>query len=351
LQAEWYRQNRLSAFGWRSIFLINLPLGLIVLIGLFMLMPNRKPNRTPTIDFAGTILLAISVTGIVLWSDSSQIFGSMTAPGSFTVLAISCVCILLWIRVERHAREPIIPLLLLANPTVALLIAISITSGAVAIGMVNYFALFLQSVFGLAPASAGLFFIPVTTGIVVGSLTSGRLMSASGRYKPYAILGLSLSTFCFIMLSVFGRSETPLFFVAVLMGLQGIGIGLGQQVPVLGVQNAARGGDIGAATGTVTLSRMIGAATAISIYGALLGKSLDAAGSIPGVGPVSDLKPVALGQLGESAHAIAVSAYESAFANVFFFAALTAGLGLVAALVVKSSELGYSQAKSGKAGA
>ncbi|AMM85802.1 MDR family MFS transporter [Martelella sp. AD-3] len=331
-----------AAFGWRSIFLINLPLALIVLCGLFFLLPNRKPDRQPKIDFAGAALLAVAVTAVVLWSDSSEIFGSLIAPWSLGVVGVAVVCGLAFVLAERRAPEPIIPLSLLANPTVSLLIFISIASGAVAIGMVNYLALYLQTVYGLSPTTAGLFFIPITSGIVIGSISSGRLMSMTGRYKPYAIMGLALSTLCFTLLALYSR-EAPLYAVAVIMGLQGIGVGLGQQVPVLGVQNAARGGDVGAATGTVTLSRMIGAATAISIYGALLARGLSQAPPVPGAGPLADLTPVAIHDLTGAAHAAAIAGYADTFSAIFTFAACLAFAGLLAAMSLKPIALGAAR--------
>nr|WP_272213572.1 MDR family MFS transporter [Marinicella sp. W31]MDC2879531.1 MDR family MFS transporter [Marinicella sp. W31] len=328
-----------AAFGWRSIFLINLPLAIVVLCGVFFIVPHRKPDRQPKIDFAGAILLAVTVTAIVLWSDSSEIFGSLFAAPSLGVVAVAVVCGFAWVLAERRAPEPIIPLSLLANKTVALLILVSVTSGAVAIGMVNFLALYLQTVYGLSPTAAGLFFIPITSGIVIGSISSGRLMSITGRYKPYAIIGLALSTLCFTLLALFS-GDAPLAVVAIIMGTQGISIGLGQQVPVLGVQNAALGGDVGAATGTVTLSRMIGAATAISIYGALLAHGLNNAPSIPGAGSLTDLTPTAISGLTGTAHQAALAGYAETFIMIFAFAAFVALTGLIAAISLKPIKLG-----------
>lgn len=328
-----------AAFGWRSIFLVNIPVGFVVLAGIYLLLPNRKTGRTPKIDYTGALLLALMVTGLVLWCDSGEIFGSMLAPASLGLLAAVAVLTVCWIAVERRAREPIIPLSLFANPTVILLLAVSIASGAVAIGMVNYFALFLQTVHGLSPTKAGLFFLPVTFGIVLGALTGGRLMSKSGRYKPFAVLGLSVSAVAFILLALFS-SSAPLIVIAMIMGAHGLGIGLGQQVPVLGVQNAARGGDVGAATGTVTLSRMIGASAAISIYGAILARTLGAQPDIPGLGPIAELSPTVIASLSVPAHSMAVGGYGATFTLLYMFAAATTLIGLVAALALKPVVLG-----------
>ena len=328
-----------AAFGWRSIFLVNLPVGLVVLAGLHILLPNRKTGRKPKIDFLGALLLALMVTGIVLWCDSGEIFGSMLSPASLGVAAAVAVLTGLWVMVERRAPEPMIPLSLFSNRTVVLLLIVSITSGSIAIGMVNYLALFLQTVHGLSPTAAGLFFIPVTIGLAVGALTGGRLMSITGRYRPFAILGLSLSTLAFVTLSLFAVSA-PLALMAAILGLHGLGIGFGQQVPVLGVQNAARGGDVGAATGTVTLSRMVGASAGISIYGAILAHGLGRSAPIPGVGPLTELSPTAIAALPEPARALAIGGYGDTFTMLFMFAAVVCLIGLFAALALRPMLLG-----------
>ena len=315
-----------AAFGWRSIFLVNLPVGLIVLAGLHILLPNRKTGRKPKIDFLGALLLALMVTGIVLWCDSGEIFGSMLSPASFGVVAAVAVLTGLWVMVERRAPEPMIPLSLFSNRTVVLLLIISIASGSIAIGMVNYLALFLQTV-------------PVPLGLAVGARTGGRLMSIPGRYRPLAILGLSLSTLAFVTLSLFAVSA-PLALMAAILGLHGLGIGFGQQVPVLGAHTAARGGDVGAATGTVTLSRMVGASAGISIYGAILAYGLDRSASIPGVGPLTELSPTAIAALPEPARALAIGGYGDTFTMLFMFAAAVCMIGLVAALALRPMLLG-----------
>ena len=180
-------------FGWRSIFLVNIPIGLIVLTGLFFFLPYRRPTRLPTIDYAGALLLAGAVTSVVLLGDGAELFGSLFSLGSLAVIAAGVLCAVAWVLVERRAPEPIVPLTLFRSPTFSLMLVISLMSGAVGIGMVNYFALFLQTTTGLTPSVAGLLFILLTGGIVAGSLTAGRLISLSGRYKPFAIVSASLT--------------------------------------------------------------------------------------------------------------------------------------------------------------
>ncbi|MCB1446867.1 MAG: MFS transporter [Rhizobiaceae bacterium] len=326
-------------FGWRSIFLVNLPVGIVVMTGLALILPYRKPVRKPKIDFAGAILLAGAVASLVLWADGRQLFGSLLSTGGIAVIAIGIACAVAWIFVERRVPEPIVPLPLFANPTFSLLLVVSLTSGAVGIGSVNYVALFLQTTTGLSPSHAGLLFMALTGGIAAGSLTAGRLISMTGRYKIFAMISTTGSTVTFLIYAQL-HPGTPIPVIAALMVLQGLSVGFGQQVPVVGVQNASDPRDVGAATGAVTLTRMAGASIAISIYGAVLSgfvKAQDVA--IPGIGNIDELTPAALAALPPRSREMVAAIYANAFHPVFLSMAGLIAIGLVAAISLKNTRL------------
>ena len=326
-------------FGWRSIFLINLPLGIIVITGLAFMLPYRRPERQPKIDYIGAILLAATITSVVLWADSSELFGSLFAWQSLAIVVFAILCGTLWVQVERRAPEPIVPLRLFKDSTFPLFMIISLVSGGLGIGMVNYYALFLQTTTGLSPSSAGLFFIAVTGGIVLGSLTAGRLISITGIYKPFSIAGLTIALIIMLLFSQV-HAGTPLVIIGALMFAQGLGVGLGQQAPIIGVQNSAPKSDIGAASGAVTLTRMGGAAIAISIYGAIIASNLKGVGAdIPGVGRIQELTPKMLAELPSASQTAVANLYAGAFTPLFLAAAATAVIGLIAAIMLKPVRL------------
>ncbi|MDO9416621.1 MDR family MFS transporter [Pararhizobium sp.] len=326
-------------FGWRSIFLINIPIGVIVLIGLFMFLPYRRPIRQPKIDYAGALLLAGAVTTVVLLGDGAELFGSLFSLGSLAVLSTGVLLAAAWVFVERKAPEPIVPLTLFRNPTFSLMLVISLASGAIGIGMVNYFALFLQTTTGLTPSIAGLLFVMLTGGIVCGSLTAGRLISRTGRYKPFSITSAGLMALALLIFTQI-QPGTPIYIICAVMALHGIGIGFGQQVPVVGVQNIVSRADVGAATGAVTLSRMAGASIAISIYGATIAAGL-AHGKvvIPGVPDIETLTPLVLSTLPEATRHLVAEDYTVAFQPLFLTAMGFALMALIAAISLKSVRL------------
>jgi predicted MFS family arabinose efflux permease len=281
----------------------------------------------------------MTTTSIVLAADGTELFGSLLSPQTLGIIAIGIVCAVTWVFVERRAPEPIVPLSLFRNPTFGLLLIISVTSGAVAIGMVNYFALFLQTTTGLSPSMAGLLFILLTGGIVCGSLSAGRLISATGRYKPFAIASATCSLIAFVLLSQV-HAGTSVAFIGALMLLHGIGIGLAQQVPVIGVQNAATNRDVGAATGAVTLSRMGGASIAISIYGAIIAAKLGQVGvSIPGVSNIEELTPKMMAALPDATREAVAEAYAAAFNPLFATAAAICLIGLMTSILLRNVQL------------
>jgi EmrB/QacA subfamily drug resistance transporter len=326
-------------FGWRSIFLVNLPIGIAVFIGLAILLPYKKPVRKPKIDYAGAALLAGAIASVVLWADSSELFGGLLAPKSLAVIAFGLVCLAGWIMVERRAPEPVVPLTLFSNTTVSLLLYISLISGAIGIGMSNYYALYLQSGLGMSPTVAGLFFIPLTGGIAIGSLSAGRIISRTGDYKIFSILSTATGLVTLTAVAFFGAT-VPLWALVALLLVQGLGIGCGQQVPVLGVQNAARRSDTGAATSTVTLTRMGGASIGISIYGAILSAGVAShAVPIAGVADIEKLTPAAASALPAAAQHTIAEIYLAACEPLFLTAAFISLTGLVAALCLKNIKL------------
>ena len=326
-------------FGWRSIFLVNLPVGVAVLAGLYLLLPHVRPDRQPKIDYAGAITLALAIGATVLWADSAQIFGGLLAPEALGVLALAVIAAIAWVMIERRAPEPIVPLHLFRNSTFPLLLVVALASGGVGIGLVNFHALFLQMTTGLSPAHAGLFFIAITGGIAAGSLTAGRLIERTGRYKPFLVAALALTVTALLILSRL-HVGTPLWLLAAVLLGCGTAIGLGQQSPVIGVQMAAPRRDIGAATGAVTLCRMAGASLAISIYGAVLSARLAAGGAaIPDVADPATLSPDGLAALPEASRIAVGLLFSDAFTWVYTTAAGIAALGLVAALMLHPARM------------
>jgi len=327
-------------FGWRSIFLVNVPIGILVLVALAFLLPYKRPERKPKVDYLGAVLLAGAIASVVLLADSLELFGSLVAPQSLVILALGIACVLGWIAVEKRVEEPVVPLSLFKSPTIRLLLVVSMVSGCLGIGLVNYFALFFQTGLGMTPSMAGLLFIPMTVGIAVGSLNAGKIMSRTGYYRIFSIVSTGVTSLATAMF-FFVDAGTSLYLLIPLCFLQGLGVGIGQQVPVLGVQNAAPYRDVGAATGATTLTRIGGASIGISIYGAIVSSGIGKfSGSVPGVDNIAKLTPAQIASLpAETQHQIS-EIYAAACHPLFLAAAFLGFIGFIAALSLKNVQLG-----------
>ncbi|GHA36538.1 MFS transporter [Devosia pacifica] len=335
--------------GWEYIFLINLPIGVGVILALALVMPRFETGRQPTIDVPGGLLLALAVTTTVFWAEEALGSGyGGIVPYILPVIAL--VAIVGFILVERRAEEPIVPLRLFSTRTITLALSISVISGVATLGMLNYFALFLQTVTGLEPAMAGLLFVPSAIGSLVASIGSGYLVARTGRYKMFPVAAMAIGV---VVLMAFTQvqSTTPLWMICVMMFFFSFSIGLQMQTLMVAVQAAAPHRDVGAATGTITLARMIGASLGLAANGGLLtaaltrvGNGLSEATASVMPGTMNDMTPAAIAILPAQAAGEVVTGFTLAFADLFHFGALLFAVGFVAALFLPNVKLGSKEA-------
>ena len=175
-----------AAAGWRSIFLVTLPLAALSILGFLKCLPGHVSRRRPVIDFAGAIAIALTVTILVIWTDSARVFGSFSAPESLFLALAAGLGLVLSALIERRAPEPVLPPGLLRQWNFSLLCVTTLCSGAVSLGLVTYYAYFLQMAFGLSPAHSGLFFIALTVGVSSGALLSGQMMTRGWHFADPA---------------------------------------------------------------------------------------------------------------------------------------------------------------------
>lgn len=317
-------------FGWRSIFLTTAPVGLAAMIGIIKLLPNQNYITKRTIDYAGAFLLAAIVSMIVLWVDSNKLFGSFLSLNSVLLGLVIVVTGCLWVVIERKSPEPIIPLHLLTNQRFALLALATMCCGAVAIGLTNFFAYFLQTVIALSPTRAGLFFIALTLGVSVGAVVAGRLMAGGWHFIKLIRLSLFMSMCALIIMSSL-HNATPLLVVFAVFFLKGAAIGLSMNATLLGAQVIAKQGDLGAATGSISLTRMMGAAAGIAIYGTIISAGLSGM-DLPGNSGVEGMTPADLQALEPQLYAKALAVFSETFSTLFRVAAAIALVGFLVAL-------------------
>ena len=256
--------------GWRWIFYINLPLGVVALslvaARLHLHTPATKENH---IDFGGAILLGMAVLSIVLVSVWAGVDYGWTSWQILSLIGSTLLFGLLFIWRENRSVEPIIPLHLFKNDIFTVSTLLSFISGLAMFATLIYIPLYQQVVRGLSPTASGLLMLPMVAGMMVASMGSGKLITALGKYRIYPILGTLIMALGLWLFSHLGLTTS---YVILSLWMVVIGLGLGQlfQVPTLAVQNAVEFQNMGAATATVAFARSIGGALGGAIFGSIL---------------------------------------------------------------------------------
>lgn len=328
---------------WRWVFFINVPVGLAALVAIayrLHLPVHRSPHR---IDYGGAALLAASVVSLLLatvWGGVDYPWASWQIVSLFVVSTLAAVA---FVFRERAAAEPIIPLSLFHNSIFRVSSLLSFLVGVVMFGALIFLPEYQQIVRGDSATKSGLMLLPLVGGLMVASLTSGRLISKFGRYRVFPIVGTTLITISFFLFSHISV-ETNRVWLAIWMAILGLGIGQVMPVLTLAVQNAVDRRNLGAATSTVTFFRSIGSSLGAAIFGAILANRLThhLAQAMPGSHSAgSSLNGIAtsLQTLPASQAHVFLNAFALAFRDVFIFCIPFAVATLVVALFLKETPL------------
>jgi MFS family permease len=245
---------------------------------------------------------------------------------------------------ERFAREPILPLELFKNSIFRVTVLLAFLLGVVMFGALVFLPEYQQIIRGDSATKSGLMLLPLVGGMMTASLTSGRLISKWGHYRPFPIAGTALISFSFWLFSHIAF-DTSRFWLGVWMAVLGLGLGMVMPVLVLAVQNSADRKHLGAATSAVTFFRSIGASLGAAIFGSILGNRLahHLLASFPQQGQqiASGLQHSAtsLQTLSPSGVQQALTAFSQAFQDVFLYALPFAIIAFVVALFLKEAPL------------
>lgn len=258
---------------WRWAFYVNLPVGLIALVVITLVVPKGERHERPVFDIAGIALMAFSVSLLVLittWGGTEHAWSSPLILGMIAVDVLAFVALVL---VELRAEEPVIPVRLFRIKAFTVSTSVSFIIGLAMFGSLGFLPLYLQTVTGLSATASGMAMFPMMGGVLVTSIASGRIISSTGRYKVFPILGTALATVGLALLSTID-DQTARNAVSIYMFVLGAGIGMVMQVMILTSQNAVRVAELGAATGAVSFFREIGGSIGIATFGAVFTSSL-----------------------------------------------------------------------------
>ncbi|HEY9310786.1 MDR family MFS transporter [Williamsia sp.] len=266
---------------WRWVFYVNLPIGAVALVAVVLVLPTTTAQVKPKIDYVGVLLLASAATAIVLVTSFGSLWG-WTSVRVLGLTVIGVVCVVAFVMVERRVPEPVMPLRLFTNRVFAVAASVGFVVGFAMFGAITFLPLFLQTVRGDTATESGLSMIPMMAGLLITSIGSGQLISRTGRYKVFPILGTAIFTVGLYLLSTMDRSTSDVT-IALYLFVLGVGLGMVMQVLVLAVQNAVEFRDLGTGTSGATFFRTIGASVGVAVFGAVFNSQLDSnlAGRVP----------------------------------------------------------------------
>ena len=340
--------------GWRWLFAFNIPLALLAIaaVAFFLTNPERRDDRPP-VDVGGMMAMAVSVSSLVLataWGGTLYPWLSWQIIGLFALFVVAAVAFVL---VERRAKEPIIPMLLFKNRN---FVVCTITGMFIMLGMmgtVSYLPTYFQIVDGLAPEQAGLMTFPMMAGVLLTAVGTGFLATKTGRYKWMPIASCAVAAVGFVLLSRL-TPDTSLLMTGVFLFILGFGIGLGQQILVLIVQNEFPHAIVGTATAANNFFRQIGSTLGASLVGALFTSRLaaDLAAQLPKTDNISmnHITPQFIDHLGGPARDIITTAYSDALVPIFLYVVPLLVVGFLLMLTLKENPLAKSVNHTGHPG-
>jgi EmrB/QacA subfamily drug resistance transporter len=330
-----------SWLGWRWCFFVGVPFAAValVLLQLTLRLPVIRRENVK-IDYLGASLIAAGVSLLLIWIsfvDSSFAWFSWQT-GAMVCGALVLLGAATW--VESRAAEPVVPLGIVRERTTALAILGSLAVGMAMFGGAVFLGQYFQIGRGYSPTEAGLLTIPMMAGVLASSIVAGRLITKSGKIKPFIVVGSVVLVAGFTLLGTIDH-QTSLVFVGAAMFTVGVGVGMVMQNLVLAVQNTVALKDIGAASSSVAFFRSLGGTVGVSVLGAVLAHRVTdqitrdlAAAGVPtsGDGGGSNLNLDALPPVVQD---IVRSAYGDATGHIFLISAAIAVVGILAAVLLK----------------
>ncbi|MGW5470534.1 MDR family MFS transporter [Streptomyces chartreusis] len=336
---------------WRWAFYVNVPIAIVVVFAAARTIPVVKSAARPVIDYLGIGLVAVGASALILatsWGGNEYAWGSGVIIGLFVggTVALGLFC---W--AETRAAEPMLPMRLFTDPVFSVCSALSFIVGFAMLGALTYLPTYLQYVDGDSATVSGVRTLPMVIGLLIASVFSGNVVSKTGKYRIFPIVGSLVMGVGLFLMSMMGPS-TGAWLESLYMFVLGTGIGLCMQVLTIAVQNTVDYADLGTATSGVTFFRTLGSSFGTAVFGTIYTNTLTpnladgveaAAGAGSGLDPAAISRaatsPEGLNGLPSPVAAPIVEAYADTLQTVFLWTVPVAALGFVIALFLKQVPL------------
>jgi EmrB/QacA subfamily drug resistance transporter len=259
-----------DSLSWRWVFFVNLPIGVLALAAVASRLHLPVYRQEHKIDYTGAGLLSVSSVCLLLatvWGGTTYAWASTQIIGLLIASVVIALVFIFW--EQKRASEPIIPMRLFRNDIFSVSVILSLLAGIAMFAAILYIPLYQQIVRGNSPTKSGLLLLPLVLGLLIASVTSGRLTSKLGRYRIFPIFGtlvLSLGLWLMSHLTL----TTSEWMIGVWMAVIGIGLGSFMQIMTLAIQNSVDRSELGTATASATFFRSLGSSLGGAIFGSIL---------------------------------------------------------------------------------
>ncbi|MEE1770777.1 MDR family MFS transporter [Streptomyces sp. JV185] len=334
---------------WRWAFYVNVPIAIAVVIAAARTIPSVKAAGRPVIDYSGIAMVTLGASALILatsWGGNEYAWGSPVILGLFAggLVALALFCL-----VEFRAAEPMLPMRLFRNPVFTVCSVLSFIVGFAMLGAMIFLPTYLQYVDGDSATLSGVRTLPMVLGLLVASIFSGNVVSKTGRYRLFPIIGSLVMAVGLYLLSRMGP-DSGVWLESLYMLVLGTGIGLAMQVLTIAVQNTVDYADLGTATSGVTFFRTLGSSFGTAVFGTIYANALKpnltdgiAAAARAGGDPATLAKaaqsPAGLHALPPAQSAPLAQAYADTLHTVFLWTVPVAVLGFFVALFLKEVKL------------
>jgi len=330
---------------WRWIFYINVPIGVIALVVVASQVPGTLRRVHHVIDYLGTAVLSLAVTSLILLTSLGGTTYPWRSAPIYLLGVAGALLIGVFVLVERRAAEPVLPLHLFKLRTFSVTSVVGFIVGFAMFGAITYLPAFFQVVRGISPTISGVYLLPLMAGLLLVSISSGQIISRTGKYRFFPIAGAGFMTVGLFLLHLMGV-HTPTALDALYMLVLGMGIGGVMQVLVIIVQNGVPHSELGVATSGATFFRSIGGSFGTAIFGAIFANVLvgNLASHLHGVTlpkgfTSADVTPAVLSHLPAVVHQGFVAGYAESIQTVFLVAVPIAFLAFLATWFIPQVEL------------
>jgi EmrB/QacA subfamily drug resistance transporter len=264
------QSSLLGITGWRWIFYVNVPLGLLAFVVVMRVLHLPHQRREHRIDWPGALALVTCLVPLLIVAEQGRTWG-WDSGRALLCYAIGVIGLLLFVLAERaYGDDALLPLRLFKNRSFAVGSVGSIVLGAGMFGGILLLPQYLQIVHGSSPTVAGLQMIPLVAGIMTGAMGSGIAISRTGKYKIYPLVGIVFIVAALVSMSFIIGADTSVWTIVPFMVLLGVGLGFNFQPVILAVQNAVSPREMGVATSSVTFFRQMGGTIGVAAFLSIL---------------------------------------------------------------------------------